>query len=171
MEGLRKRRVYASTDNIIADVRCGGHFMGEEFTTTERPSISVKVCGTGNFTKVHVIKDGEYVHTTQPMAKFVDFTWQDDAAVKGKISYYYIRGEQGRRRTGMGEPDVDHAAVKRLRSPSGLSNSAGKTPGTRRILRGGPTLDSACTTRQLTRAPARIPFAASSRSRAPAFRW
>jgi hypothetical protein len=94
MEGLRKRRVYASTDNIIAEVRCGGHFMGEEFTTTERPSISVKLWGTGNFTKVHVIKDGEYVHTIEPMAKVVDFTWQDDAAVKGKTSYYYIRGEQ-----------------------------------------------------------------------------
>ena len=39
MEAFHKRRIYGSTDNILADVRCGDHFMGEEFTTAEPPAI------------------------------------------------------------------------------------------------------------------------------------
>src|ERR1700757_1452574 len=58
MEAFHKRRVYGSTDNILADVRCSGHFMGEEFNLGEAPTISVKLWGTANFAKVHVIKDG-----------------------------------------------------------------------------------------------------------------
>ena len=44
--------------------------------------------------KVQIIKDGEYVYSTQPGKKDVSFTWTDTAAVKGKTSYYYVRGEQ-----------------------------------------------------------------------------
>jgi hypothetical protein len=94
MEALHKRRVYGSTDNILADVRSEGHFMGEEFSTSQKPSLSVKLWGTANFAKVHVIKDSQYVYSIQPNKKTVDFTWQDATASKGKTSYYYIRGEQ-----------------------------------------------------------------------------
>ncbi len=94
MEAFHKRRVYGSTDNILADVRSEGHFMGEEFSTGKVPAISVKLWGTGNFAKVHIIKDGVYTYVVEPGKKNVDFTWQDTAAVKGKTSYYYVRGEQ-----------------------------------------------------------------------------
>ncbi|MCL5743302.1 MAG: hypothetical protein M1541_05140, partial [Acidobacteria bacterium] len=73
---------------------CGGHFMGEEFSTSEPPSISVKLEGTGNFAKVHIIKDGEYVYSIQPGTRKVEFSWRDNSAQKGKTSYYYVRGEQ-----------------------------------------------------------------------------
>ncbi len=43
MEALYQRRVYGATDNILADVRSGDHFMGEEFRLNEPPSISVKL--------------------------------------------------------------------------------------------------------------------------------
>jgi hypothetical protein len=43
---------------------------------------------------VHVIKDNNYVYSIEPKTKQVTFTWQDNAAVKGKTSYYYVRGEQ-----------------------------------------------------------------------------
>ena len=94
MEAFHKRRVYGATEDILADVRCGSHFMGEEFTTAEPPAISVKLWGLANFAKVHIIKDGEYVYTTSPGKKTVDFVWKDSAAEKGKTSYYYVRGEQ-----------------------------------------------------------------------------
>ena len=94
MEAFRKRRVYGATDNIVADVRCGPHMMGEEFTVSAAPSISVKLMGTGPFAKVHIIKDGNYAYAVEPNSKDVKFTWQDSAAVKGKTSYYYVRGEQ-----------------------------------------------------------------------------
>jgi len=41
LEGLSKRRVYASNDLILADVRIGEHFMGEAFTMTGAPTLSV----------------------------------------------------------------------------------------------------------------------------------
>jgi hypothetical protein len=94
MEAFHKRRVYGATDNILADVRSAGHFMGEEFNTSEPPSISVKLWGTANFGKVRIIKDNQYVYGAEPNKKNVDFTWKDSAAVKGKTSYYYVRGEQ-----------------------------------------------------------------------------
>jgi len=94
MEAFHKRRVYGSTDNILADVRSGSHFMGEEFTTTEAPVISVKLWGTANFAKVRIIRDNQYVYGVEPNKKTVDFTWRDTAAQKGKTSYYYVRGEQ-----------------------------------------------------------------------------
>jgi hypothetical protein len=94
LEAFHKRRVYGATDNILADVHCGSHFMGEEFTTGQPPAIAVKLTGTSNFAKVHIIKDGEYVYTVEPKTRKVDFTWKDNAAAKGKTSYYYVRGEQ-----------------------------------------------------------------------------
>ena len=94
MEAFHKRRVYGATDNIMADVRCGTHFMGEEFTTPEAPALDVKLWGTATFAKVHIIRDGQYVYSVEPKTKTVDFTWKDNAPQRGKTSYYYVRGEQ-----------------------------------------------------------------------------
>ena len=49
MEAFRKRRVYGATDNILADVRSGTHFMGEEFTTTQPPVDFGEAVGHGEF--------------------------------------------------------------------------------------------------------------------------
>jgi hypothetical protein len=94
LEAFKKRRVYGATDNILADVRCGGHFMGEEFALNEAPKIDVKLVGTAPFAKVHIIKEGEYVFSLEPGTKEVAFSWRDNAAERGKTSYYYVRGEQ-----------------------------------------------------------------------------
>jgi len=94
MEAFYKRRVYGATDNILADVRCGEHFMGEEFTLDEPPSIWVRLLGRTDFAKVHIIKNNQYVYTAEPNARWVDFVWRDLAAEKGRTSYYYVRGEQ-----------------------------------------------------------------------------
>lgn len=95
MEAFRKRRIYGSTDNILADVRCGDHFMGEEFDLNSPPVIRVRLAGTGPFAKVHIIRDGVEVYTKSPGAKEVNFEWRDEAPpAKGTTSYYYVRGEQ-----------------------------------------------------------------------------
>jgi hypothetical protein len=94
MEAFRKRRLYGSTDNILADVRCAGHLMGEEFTTNQPPVIQIRLWGTDKFAKVHIIKDGEYVYSVEPKTRSVDISWKDTAAQKNKTSYYYVRGEQ-----------------------------------------------------------------------------
>nr|MCU0244934.1 hypothetical protein [Bryobacter sp.] len=94
MEAFRARRVYGATDNILADVRCGEHFMGEEFTLLEPPAISVRLLGMAPFSKVLIVKNGAVVYSAEPNTKEVKFTWRDAAPEKGKTSYYYVRGEQ-----------------------------------------------------------------------------
>ncbi|MEW6357380.1 MAG: hypothetical protein AB1696_13705 [Planctomycetota bacterium] len=94
LTAMKRRHVYGSTDNILADVRCGEHFMGDELALGEPPTIRAKLIGTQPFAKVHVIKDGEYVHTIEPKTADVEFTWAEKNAKPGVTSYYYVRGEQ-----------------------------------------------------------------------------
>jgi hypothetical protein len=94
IDALHKRHVYASTDNIIADVRSGDHLMGDAFSTDSPPEIAVKLSGTSPFKKVVIVKDNEYVYSTAPGSRDVNFKWRDNSPKSGKTSYYYVRGEQ-----------------------------------------------------------------------------
>src|SRR5262245_32953474 len=79
IDALAKRRVYASTDLISADVRIGDHMMGEEFTMTGAPTLAVTLKGTQPFTEVVVVKDGNSVFTTAGPSQ-LSFAFQDRAA-------------------------------------------------------------------------------------------
>jgi hypothetical protein len=95
LEAIRQRHVYASTDNIVADVRCGDHLPGDEFSTTGQPEISVKLTGSAPFARVTIVKDGKDVFYIDPKSKEVNFQWQEKAsAERSGASYYYVRGEQ-----------------------------------------------------------------------------
>jgi hypothetical protein len=94
LDALLKRHVYGATDNIVADVRSGNHLMGDSFSTASRPSLRVKLMGTAKFTKVSVIRDNTYVYSAEPGTADVSFSWMDNSAQPGKMSYYYVRGEQ-----------------------------------------------------------------------------
>ena len=93
LEAFRARRIYGATDNILADVRCGGHFMGEEFTMSGSPAFQVHLVGTGPFDNVTIIRDGVVVYNVQPGTRDVNFEWRDSQPQKG-TSYYYVRGQQ-----------------------------------------------------------------------------
>jgi hypothetical protein len=94
MDAFRKRHIYGSTDNILADVRCGTHFMGDEFTTNTPPVLKVMLEGTDRFSKVVIVRDGEVVYSAEPNQQKVSFEWRDAAPQRGKVTYYYVRGEQ-----------------------------------------------------------------------------
>jgi hypothetical protein len=94
LDAFKKRHLYASTDNIIADVTSGSHMMGDQFSTASLPALQVKFIGTAPFAKIFVVKDGKYVYTSSPNSANVSFSWRDMAAESGKASYYYVRGEQ-----------------------------------------------------------------------------
>jgi hypothetical protein len=94
LEAFQKRHIYGATDDILADVRCGNHLMGDQFESTELPTLQVKLVGTAPFAKVHVIKDNQYVYSVEPKQANVEFSWRDSKAEPGKQSYYYVRGEQ-----------------------------------------------------------------------------
>jgi hypothetical protein len=93
LEAFQQRHVYAATDNILADVESGTHVMGDEFTTSDTPSLKIELKGTSKFAKVVIIKDGSYVYSTAPNTESVDFSWRDNQP-SAKTSYYYVRGEQ-----------------------------------------------------------------------------
>lgn len=94
LDGLRKRHVYAATDNILAEFRSGDHIMGDVFTTPALPKFEIKLLGTAAFARVSVIKNNEYVYSAEPKSQQVSFSWMDNSPVPGKRAYYYIRGEQ-----------------------------------------------------------------------------
>ncbi len=94
LEALQERHVYAATDEILADVESGTHMMGDEFSTTEPPTLMVKLRGTSAFSKVTIICNGKIVYSSSPGTQDVEFSWRDNQPKKGGTSYYYVRGEQ-----------------------------------------------------------------------------
>jgi hypothetical protein len=68
--------------------------MGDDFSTGDPPTLRVKLHGTSKFAKVIIIRDGKYVYSASPNTEDVDFSWRDNQPIKGKTSYYYVRGEQ-----------------------------------------------------------------------------
>lgn len=94
LAAMKARHVYGSTDNIVAQFRCGDHFMGDEFALKSKPSLKIRLEAAQPFAKVHVIKDGNYVHSIEPDKREVELEWTDFNPKPGKTSYYYVRGEQ-----------------------------------------------------------------------------
>jgi hypothetical protein len=93
VEAIRKRRTYGATDNIILEYRADDHFMGEEFTATRPPRLSVKIIGTAEIAQVDVIKNNQFIYTTNPGKRTVEFRYQDTKLDTG-VSYYYVRAQQ-----------------------------------------------------------------------------
>ncbi len=94
LDALKKRHVYAATDEILADVESEGHMMGDEFYTNKPPTFSIKLRGTSKFSKLTIIRDGKVVYSDSPRTQEVEFSWRDNHPDKDKTSYYYVRGEQ-----------------------------------------------------------------------------
>jgi hypothetical protein len=73
-DALRHRRTYAVYQARIAlDVRIDGHFMGEEFETTDPPRIAVEVHGTDQIEEVVIVRDGAVIHALHPGSPNVRF--------------------------------------------------------------------------------------------------
>jgi hypothetical protein len=94
LDALKKRHVYASTDDTLADVESGTHMMGDEFSTADPPTLKIKLRGAAKFAKVTIIRDGKTVYATSPNTPEVEFTWRDNQPSANHTSYYYVRGEQ-----------------------------------------------------------------------------
>ncbi len=102
-EGLiaafKKRHCYAANDNIILDVQCAGHIMGDEFNTTQPPRLDVIVQGTAAVHQIDIVRQvGDemptYVYNFDPGHAEARFQWTDAAARKGAVSMYYVRIQQ-----------------------------------------------------------------------------
>lgn len=91
---FKQRHSYAATDNIIFDVHCGDHIMGDIFDSPERPVLAIHVEGTGPIARLDVIRDNAYVLSAKPNERTVDLKFTDTELAAGKTSYYYVRIEQ-----------------------------------------------------------------------------
>ena len=95
LDAIRRRHTYGATDNIILEVRMGDHFMGDRLRADEPLPIRIRVRGTADIDKVHIIRDGRIVHTHRPGAQETDFQFTDaDSGAGGSSHYYYVRVEQ-----------------------------------------------------------------------------
>jgi hypothetical protein len=98
LKGMKQRHTYAATDNIIADYRCKAngreYMMGDEFTTSEPPTLSIKIVGTAPLAKVTLVKDDVEIPLPTPSGAEYQASWTDKQPQAGKTSYYYVRAEQ-----------------------------------------------------------------------------
>jgi hypothetical protein len=93
LEGIRKRRTYGATDNVVLEFRIGEHFMGEEFESRAKPRLRVKVRGTGPVARVEVRRNDESLTEFYPGKVEFDLTYEDSKAAPG-LNRYYVRVEQ-----------------------------------------------------------------------------
>jgi hypothetical protein len=96
LNALKQRHCYGATDNIILDVRCGDHIMGDEFKTNEAPVLNIHVVGTAPLAGIDVLKDSTVVETLRPTdANGSEYKgqWKDPKPQAG-VHYYYVRVRQ-----------------------------------------------------------------------------
>ena len=79
LDAFRKRRTYASTDNIALDFHAGGSHQGSVIASSESPVFTVKVNGTGPILKVEVVKNNRVVYTHGGEgASAIEFEYRDE---------------------------------------------------------------------------------------------
>ncbi|MBI3209402.1 MAG: hypothetical protein HYZ37_10960 [Candidatus Solibacter usitatus] len=91
--GMRKRATYAATDNIIADFRAAGRFMGEEFSSSAAPTLNAKITGTAPIDDIVIVRDNKVVYQASPKTEVAELSFQDREASAG-LHYYYLRAVQ-----------------------------------------------------------------------------
>jgi hypothetical protein len=94
LDAFRRRHCYGATDNILLDVRSGEHVMGDEFQADGPVRLKVIAHGTRPIARVDVIKDFDYLYSTEPKAERVEFEWTDDERRPAGLSWYYVRVQQ-----------------------------------------------------------------------------
>lgn len=92
-DSIKKRHTYGATDNIVLEFWVGDHFMGDDFSASEKQNIRVRAQGTDDIAKIHLIRDGVYIHTASPGRRQVEFSFLDNDAGRG-AHWYYVRVEQ-----------------------------------------------------------------------------
>lgn len=93
LAAIRKRHTYGSTDNLIIESWANDHFMGEEFTTKERPSLKLKVRGTAPVVRVDLVRNNHHIYNSAPEKQDFEIKFVDMDAKPG-LNYYYFRVQQ-----------------------------------------------------------------------------
>lgn len=93
LDAIRQRHTYGATDNLIVCARANDHFMGEEFTTGERPSLKLHVAATDKISRIDLVRNNAYIYTTSPPGEQAEISYVDMEPKSG-LNYYYFRIQQ-----------------------------------------------------------------------------
>ncbi|HVA47918.1 MAG TPA: hypothetical protein VNH11_16230 [Pirellulales bacterium] len=93
LDAVRRRHTYGATDNLIVAARANGHFMGEEFTTAQRPALELHVAATDKIARIDLVRNNVYIYTTSPLRENADLKYVD-MEPKAGLNYYYFRIQQ-----------------------------------------------------------------------------
>ncbi len=109
LEAFKKRHCYAAQDNIILDVRCGDHLMGDSFSSTTAPALRIRAIGTDRIARVDIVRQTgkelpHYVYAFEPGEQTIDVQWQDKDARPGTTYMYYVRIQQADKKLAWSSP-------------------------------------------------------------------
>ncbi len=90
LKAFKQRHCYGATDNIIMDVRCGRHMMGDEFSTSQPPRLQIRAIGTQPIAELVVVRNNRVVYSHTPEQQDVSLTYEDNNPQRG-VSFYYVR--------------------------------------------------------------------------------
>jgi hypothetical protein len=93
LDSIRKRHTYGGTDNLIIEAWANGRFMGDEFTTNERPSLRLVVRGTAPIMRVDLVRNNQFIYSSAPDKKDLEVKYVDMDAKPG-LNCYYFRVQQ-----------------------------------------------------------------------------
>ena len=79
------------------------HIMGDEFKTSQPPTLQMTVAGTGPIARVSVMKDSRVATTLTPGQPNYTGTWTDPTPTAG-VHFYYVRVEQADGQLAWGSP-------------------------------------------------------------------
>jgi hypothetical protein len=107
LNGLKQRHCYGANDNIILDVRCGNHMMGDSFALQGKPQLDITAIGTEPIARLSIIRGvgtaaPTYVYDGAPNKQELKLRWTDESPEWGQTNYYYVRVEQVRPSEGYG---------------------------------------------------------------------
>ncbi len=97
LDAMKLRHSYGATDNIVLDYRLqtGGkeHLQGDILTAEGPFQLTVKILGTAPIRQIDIIKNQEFVYTSQKLPQDVEFSFTDAKKEPGE-DFYYVRVQQ-----------------------------------------------------------------------------
>lgn len=95
LDALGARRTLGGTTKVSVQARIGDKPQGEEIEVTGAPKIEARLAAAEPLALVQVVRDGQFVYTSQPNTAETAFTFTDPSLKPGQSAYYYVRAQLG----------------------------------------------------------------------------
>ncbi|HID75585.1 MAG TPA: hypothetical protein EYP56_06260 [Planctomycetaceae bacterium] len=108
INAMLARRTYGASDEIIVKLTAGQrHTMGEMFEASAAapPALEIDIQAPDEIRRVDIVKNGNYIYTTDPEGRRFQTTFRDFDVSPGK-AYYYVRVFQRDPEAPEGDPEI-----------------------------------------------------------------